>query len=283
MANSIGFFDMFADLHLPAALREGLVGCKILGATIDQQACVMDLELSMPRALDTVAQATLKSHIESFYGLSAVKLSVAVEAVTLENTPPKPSGSATVVSGGGGNSIGAGDVIFGEKIKGKKLTPMAEVTIESGTVIICGKVFAFECRETRRPGLWRMSFDLTDYTNSITVQKNISTKEAEKLQKGLSAGMWVQVQGRMEPTWDGKDVQLAPRNICKSPAPKREDKAEVKRVELHLHTKMSNMDALTDTKAVVKQAAAWGILPLPSPTMVWRNLSQMRGTPQGIK
>ena len=80
-----------------------------------------------------------------------------------------------------------------------------------------------------------MSFDITDYTGSVTIQKNLTSAEANKLDGKLKLGMWVAVQGKMEPTWDGKDIQMAPFIINSVAHKEREDTAEVKRVELHLH------------------------------------------------
>lgn len=91
---------------------------------------------------------------------------------------------------------------------------MRDLDLKMGNATVAGKVFAFECRETRRPGMWRMSFDMTDYTNSVTVQKNLTTKEAQQLEGAIAPGMWLMVQGKMEPTWDGKDIQLNPYHIC---------------------------------------------------------------------
>ena len=62
----------------------------------------------------------------------------------------------------------------------------------------------------------------------------------------------------MELTRDGKDVQLNPQSIMKIGHEGRKDTPKEKRVELHLHTRMSNMDALTDPAAVIKEAIAWG-------------------------
>ncbi|MBQ1603514.1 MAG: PHP domain-containing protein, partial [Oscillospiraceae bacterium] len=75
----------------------------------------------------------------------------------------------------------------------------------------------------------------------------------------VSEGMWLRVGGTMELTYDGKDMQLNPRDITEIAHEGRMDNAKEKRVELHLHTKMSNMDALTDTKSVVNLAAKWGM------------------------
>ena len=71
--------------------------------------------------------------------------------------------------------------------------------------------------------------------------------------------MWLRVSGRMELSYDGKDMQLNPQDIMQIDHAERTDTAEEKRVELHLHTRMSNMDALTDTAAVVKRAIKWGM------------------------
>ena len=100
---------------------------------------------------------------------------------------------------------------------------------------------------------------MTDYTNSVTVQKNLTAKEAQAAgERHQALGMWLMVQGKMEPTWDGKDIQLNPYHISVIDHAQRQDTAPEKRVELHLHTKMSNMDALTDTKEAVKTAIRWG-------------------------
>ena len=82
----------------------------------------------------------------------------------------------------------------------------------------------------------------------------LTEKEAQGLESAIKPGMWLCVQGKMEPTWDGKDIQLNPYHIQLAEHTERQDTAPEKRVELHLHTKMSNMDALTDTKEVVQQA-----------------------------
>ncbi len=62
----------------------------------------------------------------------------------------------------------------------------------------------------------------------------------------------------MKLTRDGMDLQMEPYSICLAGHSERMDNAPQKRVELHLHTRMSNMDALTDTKKAVKTAIRWG-------------------------
>ena len=99
---------------------------------------------------------------------------------------------------------------------------------------------------------------MTDYKGSVTVRKYMEEAEAKPLDGAVKAGMWLRVQGIVELSRDGKDIQLRPLNITKVGHQGRKDTNPEKRVELHLHTRMSNMDALTDTESVIKQAIEWG-------------------------
>lgn len=146
---------------------------------------------------------------------------------------------------------------MGNPIKVKPVE-MKTLDLKMGNATVSGKVFSVECVETRRPGMWRLHVEMTDYTSSVAVHKNLTEKEAKGLDGKINPGMWLCVQGKMEPTWDGKDIQLNPYHINVIQHEERQDTAPVKRVELHLHTKMSNMDALTDTKEVIKEAIRWG-------------------------
>lgn len=127
--------------------------------------------------------------------------------------------------------------------------------------------------------MWMLSFDMTDYQSSVTVRKYTEGQEALALQNAITPGMWLRVQGQPELTRDGKDIQLKPYHIMKVPHEGRKDTAPEKRVELHLHTKMSNMDALTDTASVIKQAISWGHPAIAITDHGVASPSRMHGTP----
>ena len=75
----------------------------------------------------------------------------------------------------------------------------------------------------------------------------------------LAKGSVVQVQGKLQVDNYTNETVLKPFSIMPGTMPKRQDTAPgQKRVELHMHTRMSMMDALTNTEAAIKQAAAWG-------------------------
>jgi len=246
MAKNIPFFDMFPELKRSASFRLKLNQAELTAASIDQANMAITLNLLTKAPLTEPDQQEIQETICSVYGFRSVTIHVACTEV--QTPASKEPEKATKVSG---------KVIMGNQIKGKSI-PMKELSLKLGSAVVTGKVFAFECRETRRPGMWRLSFDMTDYTNSVTVMKNLPAKDAQALESAVKTGMWLCVKGKMEPTWDGKDIQLNPYDINVVDHEERQDTAEEKRVELHLHTKMSNMDALTDTKEVIKQAIRWG-------------------------
>ena len=151
-----------------------------------------------------------------------------------------------------------GDVIYGKPFKGA-VVPMQELSLDMGSVIVEGKVFAVDHKELKKRNAWVISFDITDNTNSVRVKRFLENKDAAPILEKVSVGKVLRVQGKLGiDKFDGETV-LNPYGIMPGTMPKRMDRAEgEKRVELHLHTIMSNMDALTDTKAAIKQAAAWG-------------------------
>ena len=250
MSKTIPFFEMFAELQLSGELRLKLAGAMLSGAVIDQGELSMSLQMTVRTPLGEEDLAELKRLIAAVYGFRRVEVSVTCKAADAPRAPSAPVPSAPAGNGGKKEGGKVSKILMGSAIKARP-GPMRDLNLKMGTATVAGKVFAFECRETRRPGMWRLSFDMTDYTNSVTVQKNLTTKEAQALESAVKPGMWLTVQGKMEPTWDGKDIQLNPYHINVFEHPERQDTAPVKRVELHLHTKMSNMDALTDTKEVV--------------------------------
>ena len=148
--------------------------------------------------------------------------------------------------------------IYGKPFKGKAI-PMKDMSLDMGIIIVEGRVFAIEHKELKKRNAWVINFDVTDNTSSIRVSRFLENKEAEPILQGVKNGSVVKIQGKLLVDNYTNETVLKPFAIMPGEMPKRKDLAEgEKRVELHLHTSMSNMDALTNTKAVIKQAAAWG-------------------------
>ena len=148
--------------------------------------------------------------------------------------------------------------IYGRPFKTPAI-PMYEVSLDLGAVTIEGRVFSVEHKELKKRNAWVINFDMTDNTGSVRINRFMENEEAKPILEKVKVGSVLKVQGRMTVNKFDNETVLQPTAIMPGEMPKRQDTATGgKRVELHLHTVMSNMDALTNTAAAIKQAAAWG-------------------------
>ena len=165
---------------------------------------------------------------------------------------------APVIAKKAENAAKKPEAFFGKVFRGDAV-PMENIDLDMGGVIVEGRVFAVNHKELKKRNAWVVSFDLTDNTGSIRVKRFLEAKESEVLRDNVKVGAVLRVQGMLTIDKFDNEMVLNPYSVMPGTMPKREDRAVgLKRVELHLHTTMSNMDALTDTKTAVKQAAAWG-------------------------
>jgi len=150
------------------------------------------------------------------------------------------------------------EFFYGKPFKGA-VTPMKDVNLDMGYVTVEGRVFAVEHKELKKRNAWVINFDMTDNTNSVRINKFMEAGEAKPILDNVKVGTVLKVNGKLMINQFDNEMVLKPNGMTFGSMPKRKDTAEGgKRVELHLHTTMSNMDALTPTAAAVKQAAAWG-------------------------
>ena len=235
MAERVPFFTLFESFQAPRQLRLLLHDACAVSGVLDREARTLEVQIECGETLPQAAQDALQQMLAQQYDLRRVLLHFR------------------------GMSAQKGDsgMVWGKPFTGK-VTPIRELNIKMGNAIVEGRVFKAECYETRRKGMWTLNFNITDEHGSVAVRKAMDEKEAKVLGGAVSDGMWLRIQGKVELTYDGRDIVLRPVNIMKAAHPGRQDNAPEKRVELHLHTQMSSMDALTDVGKVVKQAAAWG-------------------------
>ena len=150
------------------------------------------------------------------------------------------------------------DALFGKPIRGTN-TPMRDLNLDMGTVIVEGRVFAVDHKELKKRNAWVINYDMTDNTGSVRINRFMEPGEAKPFLENVKVGAVLRIQGRLMINQFDNEMILKPVAMMAGSLPKRMDRAEgMKRVELHLHTNMSSMDALTNTGDAVKQAAAWG-------------------------
>ena len=236
MAEKLPFFTLFESFQAPRQLRLLLHDAYVTGAVLDREARTIEVQATSGEAVPDAAVKSLEHMLTEQYDLRRVQLHFSQPAAAGK------SGS---------------DLLYGKEIK-SRVIPVSELNLKMGMAVVEGRVFGMECYETRRPGQWCLNFNMTDEHGSVAVRKYMDEKEAKVLGDAVRDGMWLRVQGKLALTFDGKDVQLQPVSIMRASHAGRMDTAPEKRVELHLHTQMSTMDALTDVGSVVAQAAAWG-------------------------
>ncbi|MCC8081288.1 MAG: PolC-type DNA polymerase III [Lachnospiraceae bacterium] len=151
------------------------------------------------------------------------------------------------------------DVIYGRDFEEASVR-LDQITGEVGDVVIRGQVMSVETRELRS-GKYILLFSVTDFTDSITIKMFCKKEQLEELEKGVVQGAFLKIWGVT--TIDRFDHELtigSVRGIRKIPsfASVRMDHSPEKRVELHCHTKMSDMDGVSDVKDIIKRAMKWG-------------------------
>ena len=150
--------------------------------------------------------------------------------------------------------------LHGEGFSIKEITPISEMGgAESVIRTVFGKVFGLETKEVSRGKKIILSFCLTDNEASLPCKIILPTVDGLKLVEALDAGPDVAMNGTMAEDKFSETIEFNPLNILEIKTnPIRKDRAEKKRVELHLHTQLSQMDALIEPKKILKLAKSWG-------------------------
>ncbi len=147
--------------------------------------------------------------------------------------------------------------IYGN-FKYAKPKAMEDVQFDDGEVLVWGDVFKYEIRETKDGKRSIIDFNLTDGTGAFACKFFDLKEELEYLDQKIKDGVTILVRGPLMYDDYKKDYVIKPRSVATIDKVDPVDEAEEKRVELHLHTNMSAMDAMSSAKSIVKKAMKWG-------------------------
>jgi DNA polymerase-3 subunit alpha (Gram-positive type) len=151
------------------------------------------------------------------------------------------------------------DVVYGRDFEGDALA-LENITGEMGEVIIRGQVLDVEAREIRNEKTI-LIYPITDFTDTITVKMFLRNEQVPEIKEAIKKGAFIKLRGVT--TIDRFDSELTIGSVTgikkiSDFTTARVDTSPQKRVELHCHTKMSDMDGVTEAKALVKRAYEWG-------------------------
>ena len=165
----------------------------------------------------------------------------------------------------------AEDMLIGRPIRDEEIASIASINENSGRVTVSGRIFdADERAITTKAGkeMHIVTFDITDTNSAITVKLFVNKGENDEkfnnlfppIKKSLKkGGLYVICRGNVKYDEYAKEAVLFANDVAAIPSPPvRQDNAEVKRVELHMHTQMSQMDAVSSAEDLIDRAVYWG-------------------------
>lgn len=191
--------------------------------------------------------ASLEAHIQQEDEQSAREATEKLEKMKAEKAKQQDNNDSTVEK-----------CQIGKPIQVDHLRSIESIVEEEFKVAIEGVIFDINLNELKS-GRHIVELKVTDYTDSL-VLKMFTRKNKDDLNhfKALSVGKWVRAQGRIEEDTFVRDLVMMMSDIEEIKKTPKQDKAENKRVEFHLHTAMSQMDGIPNISSYVEQAAKWG-------------------------
>lgn len=176
--------------------------------------------------------------------------------------------TAAVTAAAPRRRVSTGEALYGKVIHDPAID-MREITEDVGRCTVRGEVVSFEMRDAKNGETKIALFSMTDYTGSVNCKLFLTSRrsrdnavsvqtQADALSAALKPGSWAKVRGKYSYDSFTSQMVLMVDDIVPVDRPVREDTAAEKRVELHLHTSYSTMDACASPTELIKQAAAWG-------------------------
>ena len=141
------------------------------------------------------------------------------------------------------------------------LVKISELGVDDGKVSIDGEIIGMEDRELKS-GKTLLSFDIYDGSSTMTCKAFLNKENAKKVIKRMKKAKGIKIAGNAQMDTFSNELTVMANTIVESTGVKKEirqDNSEVKRVELHMHTQMSQMDAMTSATDLIKRAMKWGM------------------------
>ena len=235
-----------------------------------------DREERLRRLLEERRESVLTVTKEEMDRRAAAEAEQQAEAAK-KNAENRPRAKKEKENPGEAEPSQIGKPIIGRSIADKPVQ-IRELTSETGLCVIQGEIFKLETKELKGGEMLLVSFAVTDYTSSILCkaffryrprfarkgegeETPITDEErqavAEKVDR-IKAGMNVKLRGECLYDSYARELSVTVRDLVETEKEEREDTAPEKRVELHMHTNMSTLDALTPAEDLIARAAKWG-------------------------
>ena len=249
-----------------------LIGLEIEHIVVSKER--RSVNITFPFELDGDLTDRLTSSLKKLYKLERVSISCIVEnyknnideTVKYVIDTPK-NNQENVYKPEQREHITASDTLYGRGIR-DYVTRISDVRSELKSVLVKGEIFSLETKDIRSKKTEKeyhlVLMDITDFTDSISVQLFIEKKDNDepykKMMERLKKGISVAVKGKAQYNDYAKEIIISANSVAEIENLKKpkKDNSENKRVELHLHTQMSAMDAVSSAKDLINRAISWG-------------------------
>ena len=148
--------------------------------------------------------------------------------------------------------------VLGSPFKIENVTPIAMLDRPAKSIVTLGEVFAVSSRETKRKDKTSVTVSLTDRASSVYLKTVVETEFASEILDVFTVGKCFAIRGNVKVDSYDNDTYIQYSDVMEIKKVVRSDNAPEKRVELHLHTNMSAMDAIPTAESIVKLAHRWG-------------------------
>jgi len=182
-----------------------------------------------------------------------------ISSIFDENCTAEISEDGKVKIGNGMFDISEPEYVWGKEFRLLPVSVASVLTDKKRTVCVIGNAFNFEEKASRKGDTYSVTFFVSDGNASIEARLYNTDEDTMKTLKGaFGKGGTIAVYGKTKTDQKNGDTLITPEGIVKIKALSRKDNAKKKRVELHLHTQMSAMDALIPPDKAVSTAFKWG-------------------------
>ncbi len=149
------------------------------------------------------------------------------------------------------------DIIYGKDISKDPCVPLRDITEDMGNIACEGEIITLDTRELKSEKTL-LSFIVADNMGAYSCKAFLPKTKAKAILSNIKKGMYVKVKGKVQYDTFAKENILMLASISKAKKKTRMDNSIDKRVELHMHSKMSTLDGVSEVKDLVKTAISWG-------------------------
>ena len=232
-----------------------ILDCEIINVSIFKKSNKLIIELKSANKIQIGERLAFEFYLKSKFRVQEVEIKIDFEEIKVQKTTKggKTDEKEEVIT----------PVIIGNK-KAKitdKIIKVKDVNIDSGKVVICGKIIKKEFRELKS-GKFLLMMNVYDGSCTITCKAFIEPDNKERVENRINSIPRVTVSGNAQFDPFSKEVTIMANIVMEAEAKAeniRMDRAEQKRVELHMHTQMSQMDGVSDVGDLINRARKWGM------------------------